>query len=177
MTKKEMKIKKDVYNELDIPNVLDRVQPYAENRALELGENNRTIHLDFHRPARLITLSAMFIIVFALTTVFVLNLNKGMRIQQADASNANNKNYEAENGAAHAPEQAVDESYGDFYSEYANKSTADLSNEEVHSIYYEIKGYIDEGKSLDEIYDIYSSQGNEVDKDTIEFIYNYIKNN
>ena len=180
MTKKEMKIKKDVYNELDIPNVLDRIQPYAENRALELGENNKTIRLDFHRPARLITLGLTFVIVLALTTVFIVNQGLSSRkySEMSPDSGWNYSNAESSNGGAGAAApQSKDDMSEEFYEDFESETSSNLSTMEVNSLYTEIKGYIDDNKTLDEIYDIYSSQGNDVDREVIEYIYNYIKNN
>ena len=176
---KEKKIKEDIINELDIPDVLDKVRPLAIDKVMELEEEKQTVRLNFHRPAKIFATCFASVIAVVLIVVLGFNLtsNKSSRMYEADYANSADASESIPNESSYGKPNSKDEKIStedldSFKAEYFESITENkLSDEALETYYNEISSYISQGKTLEEVIDIYSTN-EELDDDSITFIYN-----
>ena len=175
--KKEMIIKQDIINEMDIPNVLDKVRPIAKAQADEFLQENRTVKLNFHRPAKIFaTCFAAIIGVFLIVFVGV-NLTHNSKASfdiRDNASSENGMSYEQNSTPKQSDAQTS--SFEDYQGEHQEEPSSGISDSDMEKYYNEVSTYLNEGKTLEEILAIYQARGDFQDEDIIKSIYNYLNN-
>lgn len=189
MKKYEKRIRDDILNEMDIPNVLDKVKPYADEQASLMQENRKTIHLNFRRPARILATCLACFIGVAIVMVITISAKNGNVFSNFKSA------YEAKDSAPNAAERDVfdkedansslapsenEPQYQDsslseeflmYY--YSNVQNDHLTNEELEKYSEEIQGYVANNKTLSEVLDMYKINESIEHEESITVIYNY----
>ena len=187
MTLIEKKIKEDILNELEIPNVLNRVRPYAIEECKSFGSKKIRVY----SVRRFLVPSLAGVVGVFLVVMLILIGSSNGKMFDGLAIMSNNKSYDmAENGASRdsAPQQPApnedmysgDVKDGETASEPINISLYDyylgnvetnvLTESEVNNYYNEIVTYVNEGKNKDDIALLYGENIQE----SIKIIYDYI---
>lgn len=182
MTIKERKIKEEVLKELEVPNILQKIKPVANEQATIYQENNKTIRLNFQRPARiLVTCVACLIGVMIFILVGVsINNNKPVAKDSENASFDSNFSDSAEHqdkaeqytASPSEPELTISP---EFESYYNSKVTTDvLSSDDLKNYYSQISSYVSNNKTLDEILNYYQEDDECMHEESIRIIYEYL---
>ncbi len=186
MTLKEKKIKEDILNEIDVPNVLSKVRPYAQEQSTEFGSKK----IRYFSLSKILTASfAGLVGVIALIILIQNGFSKSNFLDMSEKSYEVGENsgkdfsYDNEPGLnpqAPGNETSNDdtkESQKDLYNYYSGVVGNKLSEEKINNYYFEIKQYMNEGKTKEEIIEIYEEENSEIDQESIETIYAYINDN
>ena len=187
MKRTETQIRNDILKECNIPNILDKIKPYAEEQALSFQEEKRTVKLNFHRPAKVLISCLSFAIVALLVVIIVVPKGgKGFAsfdsAPEADweESNYSNKESEAASGKPDADNQnetsaSSPDNLDDFYNYYdSNIKNDKLERNELQTYYNEISTYVHNGLTLDEVKENYKVDDVIPHEESIELIYNYL---
>ena len=160
---KEKKIKDDIINELDIPDVLDKVRPLAIDKAMEMEEKNQTVRLNFHRPAKIFATCFASFVGVVLIVVLGISLIGNKSNRMYEASNNDKKEFDSTNSTS-ASEPSFDDQYnekpgtndkeenidsfGVFKASYFEAITTNrLSDEDLETYYNEILRFITQEKT------------------------------
>lgn len=195
MKKVKKQIRNDILEECNIPDVLDKVKPYAIERAYEFREENKTVKLNFHRPAKILISCVSFAIVILIAAFIVPNVISGNNKLSFKTPLENTND-----GDIHAPEgaQAQDnknetpgysedpsqidntENFADFSAYYSGTDVSNkLKGEELKSYYSSVASCVDAGMELPEVKESleekYSNEEVSEYEESIEIIYNYLK--
>ena len=190
---KERKIKEDIINEMDIPNVLDKVRPLALNKAQELSEERRTVTLNFHRPAKIFATCLASVVGLFLIIIIGINVAGGKySSQKYDMENKASSNdmavpnedaeYEVgqrdkntQESSSLPNEKPGTNEFLDFKNSYYESDISNkITENELFSYYSDISTYVNQGKSLEEILEYYNDENNVSYLDSITYIYNYL---
>ena len=187
MTKEERKIREDILNELEIPNVLDKVKPYANEKAAILQEDRKTVHLNFRRPAKIfVTCLACF---FGVMIVFIIgiSINGGyVNFGSARKDAAENAFFDGVPHQSNSQSEPSAPSYDDEKSteyittdeeflNYCKQEHIGPQNEVTLSEYFnDIKGYVSDGKSVEEIISIFNEQDEGSYEEFVRITYDYL---
>ena len=189
MTLKEKKIKDDILNEIEVPNVLNKVRPYAQEQSAEF-DNKKIRHFGF---ARIFSASMVGLLgVLTLVVLISLGFGKNGVLNMSDSS----KNYDALESASESgkssetipngaqsddngkgdfqPESGAPKSYDDVYSYYLQAAPSQkITQAQVNDYYQEVFIYINEGKNFDEIAEIMLENDDNLSMEDLEIIYDY----
>ena len=190
MTKNEKKIKEDILNELEIPNVLNKLRPYAiEESASFTSEKIKVYSIKRVLVASFAGLACVFLVAMVIiigssngkmfSGLAIDSNNKSYdMVENASESTQNSKDYErqedAQNGSGANSSEAAPGNAQDVYSYYSSIKGNELSEVEINNYYSKIQTYVNEGKSKEEIVDIITEDDSSIDEETIEIIYDYI---
>ena len=158
MKKIEEQIRNDILKESNIPDVLSKVKPYAIERAYEFREENKTVKLNFHRPAK-IFISCMSFAIVILLAVFIIPkviegnhsfTNAPSKSNAMDESSAPSNNENP--GYSEDPKlDASEEKFDDFSAYYSGMDVANkLEGEELKSYYASVASCVNAGLDLPE---------------------------
>lgn len=190
MTREEKRIREDILNEIEIPNILDKVKPYANEKAAILQEDKKTVRLNFHRPARIFAASLACVIGVMIVFIVGISLNGGSLDSRTSKSSIMDGRYDY-GGSGDANESAASEpttpnqgeaapmnqmSDDEFATYCENEQIGPQDKTELTELLNEIKAYVEEGKSVDEIIAIYNAQDERISEDFIRMAYNHFSN-
>ena len=183
MRKEEKKIKEDILKEIKVPDILSKIKPYANEQAAIMQEDNRTVHVNFHKPARVLTACLASVIGVVIVVIIGVSINgtSFMGGNMKDASPADIDNYQNAQSGSNYSEPNPSENYSsddssiDFINYYnSNVKNDELEENELLNYYNEICTYVANNKSIDEILAIYETNDSIEHEESIRIIYEYL---
>lgn len=183
MRKVEKKIREDILNEIKVPDILSKIKPYADEQAAIMQEDNRTVRLNFHKPARVLTACLASVIGVIVIVIIGVSINGSSFMagsvkdaRESEMGNNSDALSDSDNwGGQSAPSEGNFEVVNDFYSYYSSHVTEDMLGEnELNNYYNEICTYVTENKTIDEVLAIYKTNDTIEHEESIRIIYEYL---
>ena len=194
MTLKEKKIKDDILNEIEVPNVLNKVRPYAQEQCAEFG-SKKISRFSFARVFSI----AVAGLVGVVAMVALITVGFGESKSFSDSSKFNNMessndkasestpsesqfsedNMQGGKGDSHEsgalPGELPNDDTMDVYSYYLQEAPSEkLTIDQIYGYYQEITIYVSEGKNVDEVAEIMMEDYENLSRADVEIIYEYI---
>lgn len=182
MKKIEKQMKKDILNEIEVPNILPQLRPYAIEQAALFQKETRIIKTGYQRPIAILTTCFTSLVAVMLVVLAGISLkNGGMLKDSAPEKNAdymeNAPSYNSEDANKYdKPASDNEQSFENFEYEYGNKVSPEMTaNSGLEKYYNEIRTYVQDGKTKDEVLDIYKNDIN-ISSEDVGLIYDYLSN-